>query len=100
MKFIKNWNKKIGCDYFTTIRRFTEKKYEYYKKKISKVDDIWIDEILYKKAKLIQIKVLQLKDVDDFLLVLDTGSISYTEILKRFNLNSFDKVMVLLYESR
>ena len=36
IKFSHNWNNKLSNDIFTTIRRFTDEKFDYYKENLNK----------------------------------------------------------------
>ena len=40
LKFYQNWNQKLDCDFFTTIRRHTYEKETYYHELQEKEEDI------------------------------------------------------------
>lgn len=75
IKFSKNWNNKLDCDYFTTIRLYTKNKHQYYKEMFDGLKEVGI--LLNGKekciAKIVDIKVLFLIDIPSYLIITDTG---------------------------
>lgn len=73
IKFSYNWNNKLNCKAFTTLRLSSEK-YE-----AEKVYDIYLQEkknetpIFLGKARCVATKVFELEKVNDFIAYLDTG---------------------------
>lgn len=72
IRFSYNWNNKLGCKAFTTLR-LNNGKYE-----AEKVYDIYLDEKgkdpkYLGKARCVRTKVFVLEQVNDFIAYLDTG---------------------------
>ena len=99
MRFTKNWNNKLECNYFTTIRKYDDSKFFYYEGKLNEIDDIYIGSAIYRSAKLIKIVVCKLSEIDDLLKILDTGTLKYPDVFSKFGLKDDSKVMILLYEN-
>lgn len=74
IKFIKNWNNKLNCDYWTTIRLYTIEKYNYYKRNqiVSKFD-VMVNDRNYYKANLIDIQVMPFVLINDYVAYTDAG---------------------------
>ena len=91
INFSENYNYKLNCTYYTTIRKKSEKF------KIGNVYDINLDNIFLHKSLLIGIKYIDtnLKDNNDFYLELDTG-LNYDESRKLFKELKIDGVCMLL----
>lgn len=68
LKFSHNWNRKLHCDYFTTIRIHNEEKY----RPGNKLDVIWGGQNC-DPVEIIDRKVFFLKDMNHFMASLDTG---------------------------
>lgn len=67
IKFSTNWNKKLDCNYFTTIRLMS-KKFE-----VSRIYDIELKNEHHCKSIIINIAYIKLADLNDFNCYLDTG---------------------------
>ena len=68
ISFSFNWNKKLDCDAFTTIRLYQPEKYivgKRYKIQLKKEKQF--------KAVIIDVKKFMLKDLSNFIAYLDTG---------------------------
>lgn len=91
INFNDNYNYKLNCTYYTTIRKKSEKY------KIGNVYDIHLNNVYLHKSLLIGIKYIDtnLKDNNDFYLELDTG-LSYDESRKLFKELEIDGVCMLL----
>ncbi len=98
VNFSKNWNKKLDCDIFTTIRKHIPAKEVYYRKKIGAVTRVTLNKELKVNARLLQVDVRKLKDIDAILLMLDTGSEDYATIFKKFGLGLDDDVLLMVYK--
>jgi hypothetical protein len=68
LSFSYNWNKKLHCDCFTTIRLFNPNKYS-----IGKKFRLFLRDIHLKDVEIIEIKVLKLDQINIFISSLDTG---------------------------
>jgi hypothetical protein len=66
--FSYNWNKKLDCDAFTTIRIYQPEKYV-----IDETYQIDLNKAEFCKGTIIDIKKFWLKDLNDFIAYLDTG---------------------------
>lgn len=67
IQFSQNWNKKLGCEYFTTLRLPGNK---YYPGNLVKI--IHKGTFLY-RAEILSIKKIWLRELDDFTAYQDTG---------------------------
>lgn len=65
--FSKNWNNKLDCDCFTTLR-LSSSKYQ-----VGQIHEIILDGKHKKFAKIIEIKSLKLSQINEFIGHLDTG---------------------------
>ena len=67
IKFSTNWNNKLNCNYFTTIRLMS-KKYQ-----VSKIFNIELKNQHHCKSIVVNMIYLKLNDLNDFNCYLDTG---------------------------
>lgn len=101
INFSKNWNNKLDCDVFTTIRKWTRDKDEFYKNRIDAKFRIILDGEFIGLARLRDRKAFRLDSLPRMLLKLDVGVANKYEILKIFKeLGIYEKdiVTVLLFE--
>jgi hypothetical protein len=72
IKFQTNWNKKLGCDYFTTLRLANPAKYQpgAQHKVLLLEKGIWRD---YGFAEVVSIRNLRIHQLNEFICGLDTG---------------------------
>ena len=63
IRFAKNWNNKLNCDYFTTIRLGTQEKYSYYINNDGKIFTVMLKNKFYCNAKLIDIISTDLESI-------------------------------------
>lgn len=68
LKFTTNWNNKLNCQCFTTLRLHNPKKYFVGAKK-----DIFLDNRLKGAATIIGVQSFLLEHINDFIARLDTG---------------------------
>jgi hypothetical protein len=68
LKFSNNWNKKLFCDAFTSIRL---KQAKYYVGAVFKVQEG--NNTVYGYYRIVAIQELRLHEIDDFIGYLDTG---------------------------
>lgn len=97
IEFNKNWNNKLDNIFFTTIRKWTPYKDDFYHGKIGKVFGVNLNGIFYTSAILNDVRTERLNKIDDYLLICDTGSDS-KDVFKEFDLNHNDKVLLLLFQ--
>jgi len=67
IQFSYNWNNKLGCKSYTTIRLKSERY------KIGNTYNIYLKGLEQIEAKIINIKEFKLKDLNDYMAYLDTG---------------------------
>jgi hypothetical protein len=76
IKFSCNWNKKLNCDYFTTIRLHNPEKYkpENCHNILLLENGVWRD---YGLAEIVSVRILRLHQLNEFICGLDTGYTVY-----------------------
>lgn len=100
IKFCHNWNNKLNCKYFSTIRKHTEQKHQYYQNKIGHVYNVVLNGRTISTAILVGVRTSQYSNLPRELITLDTGIINYTEqdnLFKKFGIQINDNVIVLLF---
>jgi len=98
VNFTKNWNNKLNCDIFTTIRKHTKEKERFYNKQIGQYQNVNLSKKIYCKAKLILVMITTPSKIEEPLLMLDTGSEKPMEILNKFGIDETDWVILLVYK--
>lgn len=101
INFSHNWNNKLRCDIFTTIRRATDDKRIYYEKCNGNDFDILLDGRVYSNARLIKVRTVQLKYVTTEILLFDTGAESIKEaheVFKKFGVGLDTEVLILTFK--
>lgn len=101
IRFSHNWNKKLDGNIFTTIRKYDEKKFEYYNSLLGHVFVVKLNNVWYSEAKLLACYIEKFSDVSTILLRLDTGISDITNItnlFEKFRIGLQDKVIILLFE--
>src|SRR6218665_1822071 len=80
LKFSYNWNRKLNCKAFTTIRLHNPGKYA-----VGHSYEIFLKEKYHCHAKCIELKVFKMKDLNNYMAYLDTGYNKETtlEIVKK-----------------
>lgn len=68
LNFSTNWNNKLNCRCFTTIRLHNPKKYF-----IGAVFSVFLKGILKGRAEVIGVKICTIKDISEYVARLDTG---------------------------
>lgn len=99
ISFIKDWNHKLQCRVFTTIRKFDLKKYTWYQSKINEVFNVEVAGIVRFQVRLCSVKFGQLDKIEPYLLFLDTGADEPFKVFKKFGIEEKDKVIILLFDS-
>jgi len=85
IKFFKNWNQKLCCDIFSTIRRSTLEKAEYYRGAVGEVFEVMLEKKHYCYARLFQvIPHSSLRCIPNGILMLDVGTSDVKELEKVF----------------
>ena len=67
IKFSQNWNNKLDCNFFTTIRLFS-KKYQ-----VNETYEIDLNNEIKCKAIAIDVRPIKVDSLNDFICYLDTG---------------------------
>lgn len=94
VKFSHNWNKKLDCQFFTTIRN--TKSYPYYSQRELEIFQVMLNDEFYCRARLISVDVQRLDELTPALLVLDTGTKDWRELFRKFHV--VDACTLLLFE--
>ena len=68
IEFTTNWNKKLQCNAFTTIRLFNPGKY-----RVNQVYRIVLKKNFIMQAAIVAVKPFMLHDLNDYIAYLDTG---------------------------
>lgn len=77
INFSRNWNNKLLCDFFTTIRLYNP---NFYKKGNS--FDITLNDAPMGIAEIVEVKMIKLSQLNEWVAALDTGeSLEYTRNL-------------------
>lgn len=96
IKFSHNWNGKLRCDYFTTIRRWTPEKEAYYRSCVGKPIEVNLKGVRQNFSELRSVVVMKYSEISFLIKILDTGSERPDEIFKQFNIAGEDAVLLLL----
>ena len=98
IKFLRNWNKKLNCDYFYTIRPYSLSKQQHYEDKTGEKFEVYVRGVLVGYARLIHVNAsLHLNEIPFEFLVADTGSEDPYAIYSTFGIGKGDKVILLLF---
>lgn len=68
IKFRENFNNKLNCTYFTTIRECIPSKYH-----VGAIYKIYVGSLYLKKAVLLKATIVTLNQLDDVFLYMDSG---------------------------
>lgn len=82
IKFSHNWNNKLQCEIFTTIR--TSKSIQYYLDNLLRDFDIILNNKKFGEAILINVDNRKFMECDEYLTLLDTGVVNIPERYKLF----------------
>jgi len=97
IKFIHNWNNKLNCKFFTTIRKFSKEKEEYYRKYYNTTFEVLLNDKKVCEAKLINIDVVDFRDIPQQLLLLDVGQFNPQDVFIKFGIRNKTKVLLLTF---
>ncbi|MHA1437908.1 MAG: hypothetical protein ACTSPD_10055 [Promethearchaeota archaeon] len=101
IKFSHNWNKKLSQEIFTTIRKYDNKKWNYYKSQENNNFHVMLNNDHINNAKLLSVEYLIFNELPKALICSDTG-LSYKEALgvfRKFGITIHDRVLVLTFKS-
>jgi len=100
MRFSHNWNNKLDCAVFSTIRKASAWAVTHYSKYLGHVFDIVLHGDKRSEATLIGMKSSPLRDVPDEILWLDTGypsRQSALDVFRTFGVEEDDEVLQLFF---
>lgn len=93
INFDKNWNNKLDCNYFTTIRDIS--KLDKYMQLEHRNVTILLNNKFHCKAKIISVRTCPFDKLPVNIKLLDTGNVNYDDIFNKF-ITSKDVVIVML----
>ena len=99
IKFSHNWNNKLDNDVFSTIRRHTSEKQQYYNSLVGATCNVLLEGMYHCNATLLRVTAYNYSDVDRHILALDTGIYDVAEqdaLFSQFGCK--DRVLVLLFK--
>lgn len=99
IKFQHNWNRKLDCPYFTTIRKWTVEKERYYRGLIGKRFSVFLNGSKKRHATLLHARNSTTDSVDNELLLIDTGMErkKALELFRNFGIEPNELVLVLAF---
>lgn len=99
--FCHNWNDKLNQNIFTTIRKFSQSKKDYYYDKLAEIFEVLLNNKLITQARLIEVESWEFSSLPLGLLHSDTGIVNNIEIdniFKKFGINKNDLVLILTFK--
>lgn len=86
LRFIKNYNQKLGCKFFSTIRIATQKNIGKFKYGLGKQFNIRVGGVSRCYARLLSIEFMKIKNMPDYLFYLDAacGRDEFIELMAKF----------------
>lgn len=97
ISFAENWNNKLNCKFFHTIRKGNN--YDYYRKQVHKKFEIYVEGFKKTEADLLSARLIKYDDLLYEMLVMDTGYEKPDELFQKFNpLNESREVTLLLFK--
>lgn len=98
IKFSHNWNNKLDNKVFTTIRKWTKEKGEYYQSLVNREFDVLLNGKPHSKAILKKVNIQYWCTVDEHLIMLDTGMMvdKAKELFKQFGISDESHVAIIL----
>lgn len=100
--FDRNYNSKLDCFLFTSIRSYSKDRLSQLKNRVGSVFDVYVEGLFYCNAKLVDLLAVELKNIPLYLLMLDTGLTVEKEIFilfESFGIKPNDMVLILIFES-
>jgi hypothetical protein len=94
IQFSKNWNNKLNCNFFTTIRK--PETFNYYSARVNELFQVLLNNTFFCSAYLKDANLVDLADVNPELHVLDTGSMDWKKIFENFGITKM--CTLLLFE--
>ena len=101
LRFSHNWNNKLRNFTFSTIRKHSNEKHQYYASQLDQTFDVKLGETHIVDAKLVHIARMLYRDIPFELKALDTGLLDMDEIdelFKKFGITNDTKVLLLLFK--
>lgn len=100
ISFKQDWNNKLSCQTFTTIRKCNDENLDFYTDNICEVFDVELSGSHKCYARLIGLRRSSLSGISEELVMVDTGSRTYEEALDVFaelGIRPGDEVLLLLF---
>ena len=100
--FDENWNKKLDCDVFTTIRKANPYNVKFYQDNHKNVFDVVLQGLVYKTARLQCIRRIPYQDIQKEVICCDVGfvqNLKIKQIFNAFNIDTGVDVLVLTFET-
>lgn len=99
IKFSHNWNSKLDQQYFTTIRRYSDSKWDYYTGCVDELFEVLLEGNKKSDAKLINVERYVFDELPEGLKVVDTGQQRNKEIFRKFGILDRTHVLVLTFRN-
>jgi len=98
INFIQNWNDKLERDFFTTIRKYSDEKYNFYIGNLKKSFDVYLMGEYKRSVTLEHVGVsIRLNQLPSGLLMVDTGLKHPFPLFERFGIKEDSPVIVLTF---
>ena len=101
INFKHNWNNKLNCPIFTTIRKHNRNKEMYYQNQIGNEFKIMLNNKLMGIAVLREVLTITFMNIPKTILRADTGYFEMGKIdmiFKRFGIADPDEILILTFE--
>jgi hypothetical protein len=103
ISFSRNWNEKLCCKIFPTVRKRTDDKLDFYGENLGKLFDVFLEQRKIFSAFLIAMKSFRLRDVPLEFLFLDTGCDNRDAvfaIFENYGIQPDDEVLLLFFKKK
>ena len=103
ISFSHNWNNKLDCTTFTTLRRYTPNKFRYYKDLVGKDLDLVLQDEPYGMVNLLAVDTELFRRIPRITLRVDTGITDVDEInslFRNFGINGDTQVLILTFKKK
>lgn len=102
IKFSHNWNNKLGCNIFTTIRKYSFPKLQYYRRSLESGFLVELNGKTEGSAVLRGISILNLQEIPLSILQHDVGYFDLTQIYRvfeKFGVYPGTQVLLLTFDA-
>ena len=99
IKFSHNWNKKLTQDVFSTIRKYTPEKMEYYSEHLGDTFEIYLNGTYLCLRVLVSVDFRKFHELPLAMLLVDTGLPidEMAQVFKNFGIENNTQVIVLCF---